>query len=249
MTCGYVVVATMRKYFYLSAIHLIETIKAYDPNAKVALFTEERFLDGQERFADVVEFVASHKRSKLDGMAKSPYDITFYIDADCQVEHEDIATVFDEIGDNDLVFTGLPVERHYSYAEVYFPGAIKEDGSAGGFELCGGVCLYNMTNPLVKEFMTDWHDLTIKQYDGLWWPLNEDGTEDIKNYPASFKRWDQFSLWWLLNKEPKYSSLKVDIFEDDARWNFFSGYRFEHNKNPVIVRHFSNSKAKRNDYA
>ena len=249
MTCGYVVVATMKKYFYLSAIHLIETIKAYDPNAKVALFTEERFLDGQERFADAVEFVASHKRSKLDGMAKSPYDITFYIDADCQVEHEDIATVFDKIGDNDLVFTGLPVERHYSYAEVYFPGATKEDGSPGGFELCGGVCLYNMTNPLVKEFMTDWHDLTIRQYDGLWWPLNDDGTEDIKNYPASFKRWDQFSLWWLLNKDPKYSSLKVGIFEDDARWNFISGYRFEHNKNPVIVRHFSSSKAKRNSYA
>ena len=248
MTRGYVVVGTVKKYFYLSAIHVIETIKAYNPDANVTLFTEERFLDGQEFCADKVEFVASHKRSKIDGMAKSPYDQTFYIDADCDIEHEDIAKVFDELGDNDLVFTGLPEERHYCYAEVYFPGATKPDGSMGGFELCGGVCLYNMTNPLVKEFMVDWLDLTIRQYDGHWWPLNEDGTEDLKNYPASFKRWDQFSLWWLLNKEPKYETLKVSIFKDDARWNFFNGYRAEHNTKPVVIRHFSNSKAKHNNY-
>jgi len=248
MTRGYVVVASVKKYFYLSAIHLVETIKAYDPNAHVTLFTEEKFLDGQERFADRVEFVNPHKRSKLDGMARSPYDQTFYIDADCQVEHEDISKVFDHLGDNDLVFTGLPEERHYCYAEVYFPGATKPDGSLGGFELCGGVCLYNMSRPLVRDFMKDWHDLTIRQYDGEWWPLDDEGNEDYVNYPKSFKRWDQFSLWWLLNKEEKYTDLKVSIFEDDARWNFFNGYRYQHNKGPVVIRHFSNGAPKKQHY-
>ena len=248
MTKGYVVVASTTKFFYLSAINLIESIKYFDPNANVTLFTEERFLDGQESCADKIEFVNAHKRAKLDGMARSPYDQTFYIDADCEVEHEDIATVFDHLGDNDLVFTGLPPERHYCYAEVFFKGATKPDGSKGGFELCGGVALYNMSNPLVKSFMQDWYELTVKQYDGEWWPKKSDGTEDLDNYPASFKRWDQFSLWWLINKEPKYKDLKVSIFEDDARWNFFNGYLYPHNEKPVVIRHFSNVQAKKDSY-
>lgn len=248
MTKGFVVVASRKKFFYLSAINLIESIKDFYPEADCTLFTEKRFLDGQERCADRVEFVDDHKRAKCLGMARTPYDQTFYIDADCVVEHEDISTVFDHLGDNDLVWTGLPPERHYCYAEVYFPGATKPDGSKGGFELCGGVCLYNSANPLVKEFMQDWYDLTVEQYAGRWWPLDENGNEDIKNYPESFKRWDQFSLWWLLNKEPKYAELKVGIFEDDARWNFFNGYLKPHNKGPIVVRHYSNVKAKHEHY-
>lgn len=248
MTKGFVVVASTKKFFYLSAINLIESIKDYYPEAHVTLFTEERFLDGQERWADKVELVNEHTRAKLDGMARTPYDLTFYIDADCEVEHEDIATIFDEIEDYDLLFTGLPEDRHYCYAEVYFPGATKEDGSQGGFELCGGVCLYRSENPLVKEFMKDWYDLTVRQYNGEWWPTKEDGTEDLENYPASFKRWDQFSLWWLTNREPKYKDLKVGILKDDARWNFYNGYRKPHNDKPVVIRHYSNTKAKKIDY-
>jgi hypothetical protein len=248
MSKGFVVVASNKKFFYLSAINLIESIKYFYPEAHVTLYTQEEFLDGQEECADNVEFIQEHTRAKLDGMARSPYDQTFYIDADCEVEHEDIATVFDHLGDNDLVFTGLPADRHYCYAEVFFPGATKEDGTPGGFELCGGVCLYNMANPLVKEFMRDWYDLTVKQYSGEWWPRKADGSEDLENYPASFKRWDQFSLWWLVNREPKYKDLKVAIFEDDARWNFFNGYRYPHNEKPVVIRHFSNVKAKRDAY-
>ena len=175
----------------------------------------------------------------------SPYDKTFYIDADCEVEHEDIAKVFDELKDNDLVFTGLPEDRHYCYAEVFFEGARKPDGKPGGFDLCGGVCLYDMTNPLVREFMKEWYELTVEQYAGRWWPTKADGTEDLENYPQSFKRWDQFSLWWLVNKVPKYKDLKVSIFEDDARWNYFNGYLYKHNQDPVVIRHYSNIQMKR----
>ena len=245
MTEGYVVVASKKKLFYDMAINLIDSIKDFYPEAQCALFTEEKFLDGKEKIVDHLGFVDDHTRAKLKGMAMSPYDKTFYIDADCEVEHEDIAKVFDELGDNDLVFTGLPEERHYCYAEVYFEGARKPDGKPGGFELCGGVCLYNMANPLVREFMQDWYDLTVQQYAGNWWPRKEDGTEDLENYPASFKRWDQFSLGWLVNKDPKYKDLKVGIFEDDARWNFFNGYLYKHNKDPVVIRHYSNIEMKR----
>ena len=38
------------------------------------------------------------------------------------------------------------------------------------FTLCGGICLYDMTVPLVQEFMKDWDKLTKDQMDGKWWP-------------------------------------------------------------------------------
>jgi len=243
-TIGYVIVASRKKFFYVSAINLMESIKDHYPEAKITLVVEERFLDGNEKIADNIIFCDDHARAKLIGMAKSPYDITFYVDADIECEHEDISTIFDKLDGHDIMFTGLPADRHYCYAEVFFDGARKADGTKAGFELCGGVCLYDMRKPLVREFMNDWYNLTVAQYARLWWPTNEDGTEDLKNYPATLKRWDQFSLWWLTNKEPKYKDLKVGILEDDARWNYYSKYKYDHNKEPVVLRHYSSSGAK-----
>ena len=40
-------------------------------------------------------------------MANSPYDITMYIDADSEIEHEDIGIVFDELNNNDMMFHKL----------------------------------------------------------------------------------------------------------------------------------------------
>ena len=250
-TKGYLVVASRSKFFYHSALNLIESIKDFYPEAKCCLVTEEHFLDDRGRsVADNIIHCDDHKRAKLWGMAQSPYDLTFYIDADTECEHEDIETIFDKFDGHDMMFTGLPPERHYCYAEVYFPGATKPDGTKAGFDLCGGVCLYDMTNPLVKEFMEDWFDLTVEQYAGRWWPKKVDGTEDLENYPASFKRWDQFSLWWLVNREPKYADLKVGVLDDDARWNYYSRYKGElkHNRDPIVIRHYSAAGAKSGVY-
>jgi hypothetical protein len=237
-TKGYVIVASRRRSFYTFAINLMESIRDFYPDANICFFTEEKFLDGREKVASIVELCDDHKRAKVWGMARSPYDITFYIDADTECEHEDIKTIFDQMNDGkyDVMFTGLPKDRQYCYAEVYFP--------AGYFKLCGAVCLYDMRNPLVREFMHDWFDLTNRQYAGTWWPTKEDGTEDTTNYPESLKRWDQFSLWWLTNKESKYKDLRVGILEDDARWNFYTKYKYKHNIKPVVIRHYSSSGAK-----
>ena len=237
---GYVIVASRRNFFYVSALNLIESIRDFYPEANICLVTEEKFLDGREKIADQIVYCDDHKRAKLWGMAKTPWDISFYIDADTECEHEDIEHVFDELGDYDVLFTGLPEERSYCYAELKFPG--------GQFQLCGAVCLYDMRNPLVREFMHDWYDLTVKQYANDWWPTKSDGSWDEELYPRSPARWDQFSLWWLVNKEPKYQNLKVGIFEDDARWNFFSRYKYQHNNKPVVIRHYSASEAKHRDF-
>ena len=252
-TKGYLIVASRQKFFYLSALNLIDSIRDFYPEANVCLVTEERFLDDRGReLANEIIYCDAHKRAKIIGMAKTPYDLTFYIDADTEVEHEDIATIFDKFDGHDVMFTGLVDKaRHYCYAEVFFEGARKPDGTPGGFELCGGVCLYDMRNPLVRSFIDDWYDLTVEQYAGRWWPKNPDGTEDLKNYPESFKRWDQFSLWWLVNKEPKYKDLKIGIIDDDARWNYYSKYRdyLKHNREPVVIRHYSSAKAKQGFYS
>ena len=96
---------------------------------------------------------------------KSPYDITMYIDADMEVEHEDIVNVWDELKDHDMVFTALTDDRSYIYAERDFD---TPEGKAK-FTLCGAVCLYDMSKPIVREFMDDWWDLTYRQMNDTWW--------------------------------------------------------------------------------
>lgn len=162
-------------------------------------------------------------------MAKSPYDLTFYIDADMECEHEDIANVFDEIGDNDVMFTALTDDREYVYAERRF------DSPEGKqiFDLCGGVCLYDMRIPIVREFMNDWWELTRKQMDREWWP---------EGYAESLRSWDQFSLWWLVNKDPKYKELKVGVFDNDLRWNYYNALnpaRTPYPEGGIVLRHYS----------
>jgi len=239
-TKGYIIVANRAPFFFRSAINLIDSIREYDPINKITLVTEERWLDGSEKLADNVIICDDHKRAKLWGMAQSPYDLTFYIDADCEVQHEDLPTVFDKFDGNDMCFTYLPEERSYCYAELHFPG--------GKFEWCGGVCLYDMRKPLVKQFMNDWYDLTVEQYAGRWWPLDKNGNKDYATYPQSLSRWDQFSLWWLVNKDPRYcDTIKVGRLdgEEDARWNRFHRYRENHSKGEPVIWHFSSIAAKR----
>ena len=95
-TKGFVIVASKKHNFYLYALYLCESISDYYEDAKICLVTEERFLDGREEVADDVVLCDDHYRAKIYGMAKSPYDITMFIDADMEVQHEDIVTVWDE---------------------------------------------------------------------------------------------------------------------------------------------------------
>lgn len=239
-TRGYVVVASKTNFYYVSALNLIDSLKDYYPEANVTLVVEEKLMDSAAySLADNVIHCDDHKRAKIYGMAKSPYDHTFYIDADCEIVHEDISTVFDLFDGNDVLFTALPEERSYCYAELHWP--------AGHFTYCGGVCLYDMSNPLVKEFMMDWYNLTVEQYAGKWWPTKTDGSWDIDNYPRSLARWDQFSLWWLINKVPKYTTLKFGRLEneEDARWNRFSLYKENHCTKPPVVWHHSAATVKK----
>ena len=226
---GFVIVASKKRNFYVYAINLIESIRDFYEDANIALVCEERFVDHRaHELADHIIHCDDHYRAKLWGMTQSPYDLTMYIDADMECEHEDIAKVFDEIKDHDVVFSALTRERDYIYAERDFD---TPEGPAE-FDLCGGVCLYDMTKPIVKDFIDDWWELTRRQMDDEWWP---------EGYADSLKSWDQFSLWWLVNKEDKYKDLKVGIFEDDMRWNYYNAWNWAKTRpeGEVILRHYS----------
>ena len=228
-TKGYVLVASKKINFYRYAINLAESILDYYEDAKITLFTEPwMFEEGHRELFDNVEWCSDHYRAKLDGMARSPYDITAYLDVDMEVEHEDIANIFDELDDNDVMFSELTDDRSYVYAEREFD---TPDGPAK-FTLCGGIALYDMRKEIVREFMTDWWELTKAQMDDQWWP---DG------YADSLKSWDQFSLWWLTEKDPKYKDLKVAIFKDDLRWNYYNAFNWAitQPEGPVVIRHYS----------
>ena len=228
-TKGFVIVGSHKRNFYLYALNLAESLRDYYEDCNICLVTEERFIDERGHdVADTVIFCEDHYRAKLWGMAQSPYDLTMYIDADMECEHEDIVKVWDEMKDYDMVYSELTDDRSYIYAERDFD---TPEGKAQ-FTLCGGVCLYDMSKPIVREFMQDWWDLTYKQMNDTWWP---------EGYADSLKSWDQFSLWWLTEKEEKYKDLKIGIFDDDLRWNYYNAFNWARTQpeDEVILRHFS----------
>lgn len=228
-TKGYVIVASNKINFYRYAINLAESILDFYEDAKITLFCEEWMFEEKHReLFDNVEWCSNHYRAKLEGMARSPYDLTMYLDADMECEHGDIEHVFDELGDHDVMFSELTDDREYIYAERTFD---TPEGQTK-FTLCGGVCLYDMSKPIVREFMKDWWELTRQQMDREWWP---------EGYAESLRSWDQFSLWWLTTKSSKYKDLDIGIFEDDLRWNYYNALNWAITKpeNPIVIRHYS----------
>mgnify|MGYP003314854748 CR=1 FL=1 len=89
-TKGFLIVATKRKQFLMGADNVKESILDHYPEAKITLFTEQHFIDDpecQEYFRDfdhVLPTPNNTNREKMWGMANSPYDLTFYMDADVE---------------------------------------------------------------------------------------------------------------------------------------------------------------------
>ena len=250
---GFVIVASKKIAFYYSALNLIESIRDYYPEAQFALFTERKFMDHRCQDDPNIQLFecTDHVRSKLYGMANSPFDITFYIDADCEIIHEDIANVWDQLNGNDMVFVELTKDNRAQGSFVEVTAPITSTGDMIDLILCGGVCLYDMRNPVVRDFMQEWWEKFQVQEDVYnekdvgenrrWFP---------KDTPRTMLRWDQFTLWWLTNKEDRYKELSIGRFEDNYRWNWFTSFRQNPttgkynlvDKDPVIIHHSASMK-------
>jgi len=229
-TKGFVTVATKREQFLIGADNLCQSILDHYEDAKVTLFTEQRFIDDpncQHFFRDFDQVIATPRgtnREKMWGMANSPYDLTFYVDADIEIVHSDIKKVFNHLDGYDMVYVNLTKEGAKHFAEWNWGPNLYDDGYKGvpdHLTHCGGVALYDTRNPLIKEFMNDWYELFIKQRDGTWDPIEFQSIQK-----GNFRQWDQLTLWWLIYHSPKYKSLKWNFFEDNYRWNYFTSFGF-----------------------
>lgn len=247
---GYITVATKTYQFVFGAKNLCESILDYNEDAKVTLFTDQQLYDQYYSELDMFDQVIvtpcqypDTKREKMWGMAKTPYDLTLYMDADIECRHEDINNVFDRLEGDDMRWVALKKETAPHFAEWAWGPKLLEDGCQGApdhLSHCGGVCLYDATNSLVREFMMDWYHLYLTTgRNNKFWP------EEYNDVKGSFTQWDQLTVWWLLYHSPKYKSLKWKFFDDNYRWNYYTSFGFNkdgtHNYgvvDPVLV-HFS----------
>lgn len=203
----------------MSAKYCCETLKDYWPNAHVTLFTETDWIEDHlyQTFDNVIGGAPHNKRAKLWALSRTPYDLTVYLDADMEIMHEDIKTVFDQIDEEtDLLLTKI---RPYNAKITKFPGGELVDHC--------GFFMYR-SNERTLEFMRQWWELHLKQECGDWkW--------DTNLYPEELRQWDQWAYWWLQNKT-EYA-IRRKYFDEDARWNFVNGYIKTEVTNPVIIYH------------
>lgn len=215
---GFIYVATLRREFLNSAKNSAFSLKEHWPEANVTLFTNDTIVDEEcyEIFDQVIiDKVPYDPRAKLWALAHTPYDVTMYIDADTMIEHSDIQKTFEQIYDNDIVFTTI---RPYNSNVAGF----LDDPD---FLYHGGVFLF--TKKCIP-FMKQWWDLWKKGQAGPW----------DYHYPLRMRKWDQFYLFYLL-KHTNHG-LKVGIFSDQARWNFVMGYvKSELRGKDPIITHFT----------
>jgi hypothetical protein len=221
---GFVYIATLSKLYLISAINSAGSLRDHYPTARITLYTTPDLLDGvnTDVFDSVItEDVPADRRAKLWALSRSPYKLTAYLDADTVITSDEISTIFDQLKDNDIIFTKIRPYNSNTKGYIDHPGYIYH----------GGVFVYNNT-PQMLSFMSQWWNLwsTTRK--------NEVFESTYPEYPIRMKEWDQFYLFYLLNHTDH--GLKVGVFENDARWNFVIGYRREElNGLSTIIEHYT----------
>lgn len=217
---GFLIVASQIKDYVDSANFLANSIKDYYPEAHITLFTTTSLLQyvDNEAFDNVIhEDVPSHVRTKLYALSKTPYtNLTCYVDADMECMHEDVRNIWDEMPEDcDILITKI---RPYN-------GKIAK-WKNGEMIYHGGFFMYR-TNPHTIEFMERWWLDYYKQRSEPW-PYGDE-------HPVDLRPWDQFTFWKLMNIDKMQAN--VQVFNDDARWNFVNGYYPKEAKGPIVFWH------------
>jgi hypothetical protein len=227
---GFMYAATCKEPYLHSAIYSAESLKDYYPEANITLYTEERWLpfaNNSGVFDSIITDCPYNIRTKLYMLAKTPYDKTFYIDADTEIMHKDISLIFDQLSnDADVCVTQI---RKYAGAEVFLT---KEKNDNERMTHHCGLFGY-WKKPHILNFMDAWY----KQFK---YQLTNEFTLKYPEYLTSVKQWDQFAWWFLLNI--KNHNLKIDIMEDDARWNFVNTYKKTESKSDIVIMHHTLNK-------
>jgi len=225
MNNGVILVASMSKAYYDSAVRCAISISDYAPGTKVTLFTHKTFLQSKyEKFFDeIVTDIPVNIRSKMWALNQTKYDNTLYLDADMEVMSEEFCSVFNYMEDKDLMFTKI---RSHVSKEVFID--LKKTKK---LSLHGGFFIYRKNNRTI-DLMKDWYYEYNKQ-------RQINFKQVYPEYDFNMRKWDQFTLWRLLNE--KYNDLKIGIMPEDYRWNWIWLYDYkgtgEPNSKSAIIYH------------
>jgi len=213
---GFVYVASLSKAYYKAAIRSAVSLKDNFPQAKMTLFTHEEFVDESDvsLFENIITGIPVHIRSKMYGIARSPYDKTLYLDSDTEIYSDEIKNIFDLLEDYDIKFS--PIISHVSKSRQ-----INDDNQ---LEYHGGVILYN-NKPLTINLINDWYELYLQQITEKW------HLSKFKDFNPSMQPWDQFTMWYLLHCVDKYKQIKSGFIDQgNIKWNYI--YLLEDKDNP-----------------
>lgn len=222
---GFIYVASVNKKYLSSACLSAGSLREHYPTANITLFTTDDLIDDTfdiSAFDNVItDGVPKDRRAKLWALSRTPYKTTAYLDADTLITSEEISTIFDQLGDNDIIFTKI---RPYNSN----PKGYLDDP---GYVYHGGVFVYNDL-PAMDEFMNQWWVLwSTTRFKDVF-------ATTYPQFPDRMKEWDQFYLYYLINHTEH--NLKIGFFENDARWNFVAGYRkSELNGLSTIIEHYT----------
>ena len=245
---GYLMAATRAYAFLHAAIDLADGILEYDINANIILFTELEFIEKFPKTLDYFTYVVvgcpSNERTKMWGMARTPWDVTAYLDVDLEVRHKDILDIFDNLKDDkDIAFT---VIREYSGAQVncynkeYWDKhstKFLSNGITRGMHYHGGMCVYRKTDIMIK-FMNNWYFHYWAQRSRAY--VKSDIFKE--RYCNNVNMWDQFTLWRMLNETDYFDykyKINVGIFEDDGRWNENYLFRDGEYEGELVLYHYT----------
>ncbi len=224
--CGYLYVATVRHEYYIAAKRSAKSLLDFYPEAKIALFTLPEWVEEEDHeiFEHIRTDGPNHVRTKLWALAHTPYYKTMYVDCDTFIQHEDISTVFDYLGDNDIIFTR---NRPYN-AKI-----TKLNDTEEMIYHCG-IFVYKKTKNTLS-LMLDWYERYLEQVAPGF---------DPSPYSERVRPWDTFTMWYLLNKTEYKDTIKVGDFPSpDARWNFCMGQKPEELMGEdVIISHYTISR-------
>lgn len=218
---GYLFVASVFPEYVNAAEYSAASVKDHNPNAHTTLFVPKAlYRESLKKEFDhiVTDGVPDHTRTKLYALSRTPYkNLTLYVDADMECMHSDVSKVWDEIGpDTDILITRI---RPYN-------GKIAK-WKNGEMIYHGGFFLYRSNQRTLTFMERWWQDYQLQRSSP--WPYSEDEA------PIALRPWDQFTFWKLQNIDKL--PISVDVFEDDARWNFVNGYHLTETSSPVVFYH------------